>query len=186
MVRRIHKRCNIMEPFHRLQEEKHGKDEHSPVAPMAHKEKQQSHHGEKQQHIPCREKCGVQSRKTGKQHQPPQETPAEILSLFPLPVHLQKECKAEKQRENRIGLTGKQGKHRIKYPLVQCRQPCRLIFRINRKYEMFQIVHQHYGQHRKAPQCIHHIDTGLLSRNFFHHPAVNSFKMLQIYVIPQL
>ena len=150
-VGRIQQGGYAVVPFDRLQQENDGGGEDSPVAPVARKKQDESRNDEQQQNIPGREKSRVQGRETGQQHQPPQETIAEVPAPPLQVVALNVERESEQEGENRVGLSGKQGKDDVEDPLIQCIQPARGIGRIDREDKMFQVVNQENSHNGKTP-----------------------------------
>ena len=138
-------------PFDRLQQENDGGGEDSPVAPVARKKQDESRNDEQQQDIPGREKSRVQGCEPGQQHQPPQETIAEVPAPPLQVVALNVERESEQEGENRVGLSGKQGKDDVEDPLIQCIQPARGIGRIDREDKIFQVVNQENSHNGKTP-----------------------------------
>ena len=149
-----------MKPLDRLQQEEHCRQQDNLVAQVADKEQHKTYHGKEQQHVTRREESRIQRRECHEQDQTPQETIAEILPLPLLIGRLDIKSKPEQQGENRVCLSRKQGKHPVEHRLVHDLDPTRLPLRIDRENEMFQIVHQNDGQHRKSAQGIHHLDAG--------------------------
>ena len=150
-VGRIQQGGYAVVPFDRLQQENDGGGEDSPVAPVARKKQDEPRDDEQQQNIPGREKSRVQGCEPGQQHQPPQETITEVPAPPLQVVALNVERESEQEGENRVGLSGKQGKDDVEDPLIQCIQPARGIGRIDREDKMFQVVNQENSHNGKTP-----------------------------------